>query len=205
MKIYRLQPPQRLIRNRYWAQPDEFVLSKEEFVKYFPNDEYNEETKKKVGQKARWFSQKQIAQNNWQMAIATGNFEQGWYVTEATSKDKYGQDVKDVKYFQLYDMNAASLPAPEYTWNMILKNVVEPGEQAQLISGTSANDVFLIQEIDKEQLAKEKKGNSDFEFFNLDNEKKNFEFKDNEDDRGGFGVSQFFVKDNRIYFKVSTF
>ena len=140
---------------------------------------------------------------NWQ--LTTVNFTQGWYVAEATAKDKYGQDVKDVKYFQLYDMNAASLPAPAYTWNTILKNVVEPGETAQLISGTSAKDVFLIQQIDKEQLTKKKKGNSDFEFFNLNNEKKNFEFKANENDRGGFGVSQFFVKDNRIYFKASTF
>ena len=76
--------------------------------------------KKKAGQKVKWFSQKQIAQKqlatgNWQ----TGKFSQGWYVAEATSKDKYGQDVKDVKYFQLYDMKAASLPAPAYTWNTI--------------------------------------------------------------------------------------
>ena len=70
-----------------------------------------------------------------------------------------------------------------------------------MISGTSAKDVFVIQQIDKEQLTKKKKENSDFEFFDLNNEKKNFEFKANEDDRGGFGVSQFFVKNNRIYFR----
>ena len=202
VKIYRLQPPQRLIRNRYWAQPDEFIMSKEEFVKYFPNDEYNEENKKESWLKGEMVFSKTDSTKpvgNWQLPSVI--FSQGWYVAEATSMDKYGQNVKDVKYFQLYDMNAASLPAPAYTWNTVLKNVVEPGEKAQLISGTSANDVFVIQQIDKEQLTIKKKGNSDFEFFNLNNEKKNFELKANEDDRGGFGVSQFFVKDNRIYFR----
>ncbi|MEJ7672330.1 MAG: hypothetical protein WKF59_06390 [Chitinophagaceae bacterium] len=33
VKIYKLQTPQRLIRSRYWAQPDQFVMSKEEFLK----------------------------------------------------------------------------------------------------------------------------------------------------------------------------
>src|ERR1700690_3172520 len=98
-------------------------------------------------------------------------------------------------------MNTASLPAPAYAWNTIIKNVVEPEGKAQFISGTSASDVFLIQEIDKDQAAGNKKRNPDFEFFNINNEKKDFEFKATEEDRGGFGVSQFFVKDNRIYFR----
>ncbi|MEJ7672329.1 MAG: hypothetical protein WKF59_06385 [Chitinophagaceae bacterium] len=41
------------------------------------------------------------------------------------------------------------MPAPAYLWNTTIKNIVEPGEKAQFISGTSANDIFLIQQIDK--------------------------------------------------------
>jgi len=133
---------------------------------------------------------------NWQ--LATGNFSQGWYVTEATSKDKYGQDVKDVKYFQLYDMKVSSLPAPGYTWNTIIKNVVEPGEKAQFISGTSANDIFLVQQTNKTS-SDDLRLTNNYQFITLNNEKKTFEFPVTEEDRGGFGVSQFFIKDNRIY------
>src|SRR5687768_7389515 len=124
---------------------------------------------------------------------------------EATAKDKYGQDVKDVKYFQLYDMKAASLPAPAYIWNATIKNTVEPGETAQFISGTSANDIFIIQQIDKTissdrpRPTKELSAQNDYRFFKLNNEKKNFDFPVTEQDRGGFGVYQFFVKDNRVY------
>ncbi len=46
IKIYKLQPPDRLIRERLWAQPDKFILTKSEFIQYFPNDEYKNETKK---------------------------------------------------------------------------------------------------------------------------------------------------------------
>lgn len=46
VKIYKLQPPERLIRQRFWKQPDEFIMSKKEFLKYFPNDEYKDENKK---------------------------------------------------------------------------------------------------------------------------------------------------------------
>ena len=39
VEIYKLQSPNRLIRERYWQQPDLFVMSKEEYLKYFPNDD----------------------------------------------------------------------------------------------------------------------------------------------------------------------
>ncbi len=202
VKIYKLQPPQRLIRNRYWTKPDEFIMNKEEFIKYFPYDEYSDENKKESWPKGDVvFEINDSTTLNSKFKIQNSKFEQGWYVAEATSKDKYGHDVKDVKYFQLYDINAASLPAPAYAWNTIIKNVVEPGEKAQFISGTSTSDVFLIQQIDKEQTGKRQKTIGNYEFYSLNNEKKNFELKATEEDRGGFGVSQFFVKGNRIYFK----
>src|ERR1019366_5150202 len=154
---------ERLIRSRYWAQPDEFIMNKEEFLKYFPTDEYQDENKKESWPKGELvFSKTDSTKTTGKWQLANAKFSQGWYVAEATSKDKYGQDVKDVKYFQLYDMKATSLPAPAYTWNTIIKNVVEPGEKAQFISGTSANDIFLIQEIDKDQAINKKKSNSDF-------------------------------------------
>lgn len=199
VKIYKLQTPQRLIRSRYWAQPDQFTMSKEEFIKYFPHDEYKDENKKETWTKGDLIFSKNDSTSptrNWQ--LVTRNFSQGWYVIEAVSKDKYGQEVKDVKYFQLYDMKESSLPAPAYSWNAIIKNAAEPGEKTQFISGTAANDVFLIQQLNK-QTSDVKRETSNYQFITLNNEKKIFEFPITEEDRGGFGVSQFFVKDNRVY------
>lgn len=199
VKIYKLATPQRLIRTRYWQQPDRFVMSKEEFLKYFPNDEYADENKKETWVKGELIFSKTDSTRptgNWQ--LTTNNFQQGWYVAEATAKDKYGQDVKDVKYFELYDMKAASLPAPAYSWNTTIKNTAEPGEKAIFISGTSANDVFLIQQTEMPSSDGPRLTNN-YKFYTLNNEKKTFEFPVTENDRGGFGIYQFFVKDNRVY------
>jgi hypothetical protein len=37
VKITKLKEEKRLIRKRYWERPDQFVMSKEEYIKYFPN------------------------------------------------------------------------------------------------------------------------------------------------------------------------
>ncbi len=198
VKIYKLQPPQRLIRSRFWTKPDKFLMSKEEYIKYFPHDEYKDELQKQTWPKGEMiYSVTDSTTSNSKFIIHNPKFSQGWYVIEATSKDKYGQELKDVKYFQLYDMKTSSLPAPGYSWSTIIKNIVEPGEEAKFIAGSSAKDLFIIQEMDVNKNGKQSKNS--YDFLNLSNEKKNFEFEADEKDRGGFGVYQFFVKDNRFY------
>ncbi len=46
--ITRLKEEKRLIRDRYWERPDQFVMSKEEYLKNFPYDEYDNETDLKI-------------------------------------------------------------------------------------------------------------------------------------------------------------
>ncbi|HVZ97692.1 MAG TPA: MG2 domain-containing protein [Chitinophagaceae bacterium] len=200
VKIYRLQPPQRLIRERYWSQPDTFVMTKEEYIQYFPNDEYKNELEKETwpaGETVFSTTDSTHATGRW--SLGNKHFTQGWYRIEATAKDKYGQEVKDVEYFQLYDMNAPSLPAPEYIWNTVVKNYAESREQSSIIVGTSAKDIFLIQQLQRGDIFKQNQASSDFDFLTINNEKKSFDFKITEEDRGGFGINDFFVKDNRFY------
>ncbi len=70
VKIYKLQPPQRLIRKRLWNEPDTFVISKNEFLQYFPHDEYKDECEKETWPKAIRFLIKPIRVTtiqNWQL------------------------------------------------------------------------------------------------------------------------------------------
>ena len=53
--ISKLKEEKRLIRNRYWQRPDQFVMSKDEYIKLFPNDEYDNETDYKS-----WEKEKQV-------------------------------------------------------------------------------------------------------------------------------------------------
>jgi uncharacterized protein YfaS (alpha-2-macroglobulin family) len=210
VKIYKLQSPERLVRQRLWDEPDEFIYTKDQFIKYFPHDEYKNETKKESWAKGELVYEKSDSTNKDSifnvLPIAIGTmFDGGWYVIEATAKDKYGQEVKDVKYVQIYDVKSSSIPTPAYVWNEVEKNSLQPGESAKVTTGTSAKDVFLIQEVNKEkttddgQPTADSKQTNTLNFYSLNNEKKTFDFPVSENDRGSFGVNQFFVKDNRFY------
>jgi uncharacterized protein YfaS (alpha-2-macroglobulin family) len=210
VKIYKLKAPERLIRTRLWNAPDTFVMSKNEFIQYFPHDEYRDEIKKETWQRDELIYNLNDSTNNSKFNIQNSKFSQGWYVAEATAKDKYAQEVKDVKYFQIYDPKSTVTPVTTYLWNHLEKNYLEPGETAHLISGTSSNDLFLIQEIDRSKNNTNVYGipkstpHSEYNYYTLSHNKKTFDFKLKEDDRGGFGVNQFFVKDNRFYLFANT-
>src|SRR5690606_6989461 len=45
LRLLPLQHPGRLIRPRYWKAPDQFVMSREEYLRYFPLDVYRQEDK----------------------------------------------------------------------------------------------------------------------------------------------------------------
>ncbi len=49
--MYALQSHKRLIRKRYWDQPDQYVMTEKEFTDLFPNDEYRDESDVKTWDK----------------------------------------------------------------------------------------------------------------------------------------------------------
>ena len=54
--ITKLKEEKRLIRERYWERPDQFVMSKEEYISNFPYDEYDNETdQRKLGEGRKGF------------------------------------------------------------------------------------------------------------------------------------------------------
>ncbi|HMC84258.1 MAG TPA: hypothetical protein VKI61_01975, partial [Chitinophagaceae bacterium] len=206
MIISKLQSPDRLIRERYWQQPDQFVLNKEEFRKTFPNDEYSDESNFRSWAKDKAiFTSADSSNDNSKFKIQNLEFVEGWYAIEAITKDKYGAEVKDIKYIQLYDERSKFLPYTAYKWSSQKNNTIEPGEQSTITIGSAANDVFLIQEIDKPVNQPSNPAAIDnntistkYNFINLTG-KQSFTFTATEEDRGGFGIYHFFVKNNRFY------
>jgi hypothetical protein len=195
--ISKLKEETRLIRVRYWQRPDQFVMNKEEYVKAFPNDEYDNETDYK-----NWAKEKQVferadsSRKNTEFRIQHTELPAGFYVIEGTTKDKDGHEVKNIKYIELYDDKANKLNHPEYLWTEGGKPI-EPGEKATIKIGSSANQLFLIQEIDKSTGNREQE-TGNYTLINLDNEKKTFEFSATEAERGGYGVSYFFRKEQSL-------
>ena len=205
VSIFTLIPEKRLIRNRYWQRPDQYVMPREEFLKFFPNDEYFNETDFKSWDKGRVvYEATDSSRLNGQWPIDNRKLAPGFYVVEIETKDKDGNLVKDIKYIELIDVTSRQLNRLQYLWTHTSGKPIEPGESATINIGSSA-DVFVVRQVDKqlpitngtaeskEQILKE------YNYLRLNNEKKKFDFSATEADRGGYGVQFFFIKHNRFY------
>ena len=196
VSIAPLVAEKRLIRERYWQEPDQFVLSKEEFVRLFPHDEYQNENDFRTWPKGEAvYTRTDSTTKDGRFSIDQ-TFVPGFYVLEVSTKDKDGVEVKDVRYLELYERTQKELGRPQYLWTERSERPIEPGEKTAIRVGTSAPDVFLIQEVDKRG---DQPSQGAFSFTQLNQEKKAFDFTASEEDRGGYGVTYLFVKDNRVY------
>ncbi len=199
VSLYKLREPDHFIRKRYWQQPDQFVISREEYHKYFPTDEYRDEN-----DPATWGK----AHKAWEVTTLTApgrklpigsefntgsKFSNGWYAIEATGKDKYGKEVKEVKYIQVYDDKMSSLPFKAMAWDAPLKLTAAPGEKGSFLLATAAKDLYVIQQVSRMN------GKGQFSAFRLSEEVKRIDLPADENDRGGIVYRYLFVKDNRVY------
>jgi hypothetical protein len=193
---YPLRGPDRLIRERQWSAPDLQVMSEAAFLDSFPHDQYREELKKENWPRSAM---------GWEATDSTGDrqipvrLSPGWWVIEATVTDAYGQVVKDERYVEVQDENGRPA-SPQYVWGggAQTETVVTPGGKAVVETGSSAADVFALRKI-------ERPGDPQgvYSDFMLSNSKNSSEWMVTEADRGGFGVSDAFVKDNRLYIHES--
>ena len=210
VEIYKLKEPDKTYRIRPWAQPDKYIISKEDFEKTFPKDEYKDENnmyKWERGEKVydRGFSNRinVAAMHNGEEIHDSVRIEnlkdwkEGVYVMEAHSKDAYGEDVKDVKYFTVYSNKGSVVPSNEINWfNQITVNPVEPGDKAKFVIGTKEENVQVLYEIEhKGDIVKK-------EFITLNKEQKLIEIPVQESDRGNFSYHLVFVKNNRTYMQT---
>nr|WP_294906248.1 alpha-2-macroglobulin family protein [uncultured Lacibacter sp.] len=192
VSMYKLKAPDRLIHNRYWEAPDQFIMNEKDYRADFPNDEYNNETDKATWERGeKVFEKKDSSAENGQWAIDNKQLKAGWYLIEAVTKDKDGKEIKNQTYVQLTDSNN-KLSTPEYVWQLPSTVTGEPGSNATLQFGTSAANVFLIQ-LDP------KNTTGNLQFYQLNNEQKQFSVPVTEKQRGGFGYAYAFVKNNRFY------
>ncbi|MCF0058426.1 alpha-2-macroglobulin [Dyadobacter sp. CY356] len=193
VKIIRLTPENRLIRERLWNRPDLFVMSKTEFITLFPNDEYDNELDFES-----WPEQHVVFEKTKRLTLNKGfdisetKFNAGFYKVEITAI-KSGEEIKDIKYIELTDPGSEKTNRPEY---LVTKESlpIEPGEKTFFKIGSSASQVFVISSSTRKE-----KDAKPFSLFSINNEKKTFEFQATEADRGGYSVDYLFVKHNRIF------
>lgn len=196
-----LKAPQRLIRNRLWEAPDRYVWNEKEWLDSFPNDEYRDETAKESWERGAriWDTTAAIAGDGPMagrvaLEIPAGKIAPGWYLIEVRSTDSLGQEVKDMVYEEVYDGAIGRPGNPQYRWPLGDGVTAQPGGTATTASGSSA-DVYVIRTLQRQ--ADDTPGV--FSHFTMNGQKKSTGWKITEADRGGFGVLDAWVRDNRIY------
>lgn len=197
VRLIRLKEEKRLIRERLWNQPDQYTLSKEEYIRLFPHDEYADETNYNSWEKGATALEKtdsSKASGSW---ITSGAKQApGHYILEVTTWDKNGAEVKSMSYLHLYDEKNAQADLFAYSWTNTIQPA-SPGEKATLEVATAADNLFIIQATQRG--ISDDNSNISYNYLQLNKEAKKIDFPVSESDRGGINYSLLFVKHNRVH------
>lgn len=143
--IWKLHAPEKAYNARFWQRPDKFIYTKEEFHSFFPNDVFIDENNF-----MKWDKETLVLKtpfntlNNREIDISEGkNWAPGKYMLQVESRDKYGEEVMEVAYFEVSDK---SVPAIPVVFDLKpVKNFGEPGEYAVFQVNSSGKVKYLYE------------------------------------------------------------
>jgi hypothetical protein len=191
-RMYKLQSPGRIFRERYWNAPDRFVMTKEEYYTLFPYDTYADEdqvNKWSIGAMVLDVSDTTSANGKWTIP-RDKVFTPGWYKIVVTTKDKYGEEVKAEKFVEITNNNQTADPIQITVDN----RTAEPGQKINYVLSTGFDKIWLIHNLTKA----DRSSRTDHPVISPSSAFSN-EIAVTEKDRGGINMSYAFVKHNRMY------
>lgn len=198
--IHALKSAPKAYKTRRWEQPDKFVYTEKDWHSWLPNELYQDENNF-----YKWEKENEVLNVEFDTEKAKTlaldrlkSWKQGKYVLEIKSKDKYGEEVKEVNYFTVYAGNEKRLPLPEITVFSPLKTSAEPNEKVSLLVGSSEK-IRALYEIEHQGkiIASE--------WLNINNEQGILEIPVKEAYRGNFSAHFTFISGNRLYQRNTTF
>ncbi|MDT8412090.1 MAG: alpha-2-macroglobulin family protein [Vicingaceae bacterium] len=200
VKIWALKMPAKIYKKRYWSKGDVHLMSKNEFEQHFPMDEFEEENNV-----YKWEKNIKVYDHDFNTAnkkslrlFKLPEWSSGWYVIEAITKDKFGQEVKEIKYFNVFGEQEKHPSTNDIAWFTPLKINGEPGENATFLIATAAKNVEILYEIEhKGKIVEQKR-------IQLSVAQQKISIPILEKYRGNFHVHFMLVKHNRHFNFTST-
>ncbi|REG85194.1 alpha-2-macroglobulin family protein [Winogradskyella sediminis] len=192
LKIYKLNAPNRVLRPRPWQAPDYQTLSKDEFVKLFPNDPYDNEDELTNWTKGdEVFSTEFDTEKDKTITLKKLNkWNSGQYIIVAESKDKFGQTVTDQIFTSLFSDTDKTIADNQLYKAQLDKDSYDINSIAKLTLGSAAKNITITVEIEK--------GGKIImtQLVELNNSKKNISIPVLESDLGGFAIHTSFAAFN---------
>ncbi|RMF60481.1 MAG: hypothetical protein D6748_03970, partial [Calditrichaeota bacterium] len=194
ISIYRLKEPGRILRKRFWEQPDTFLISREDYYRFFPHDVYdNEDDYRNWEPLEKSFETGFTSSGKVEVKVdGVQKFPEGFYRVELHTRDAFGQEVEMVKFFSLFSENEKTVPGQSLAWFTGLKTSGEPGETASFLWGSAAEKIHAL------LIETHPNGVVRTRWINGGKTKQHLTFPITEQDRGNFAFSVFFVKYGRV-------
>ncbi|WP_166967898.1 alpha-2-macroglobulin family protein [Yeosuana marina] len=192
VKIYKLQAPKTVLRQRPWASPDYQEFSEEAFKNLFPHDAYTNEHDSNNWKKGNLVFEKQFNTEK-SKELVLGNikkWQSGQYIITLESKDKFGQLVKDEIKTTLYS-DYDTLLADNQLFSVTTdKSNYKAGENAVVTFASAAENLNVTVTVEKDhQIVKT-------QIIQLNNNKKSISIPITTKDVGGFAVNYSFAAFN---------
>ncbi|GAB4045673.1 alpha-2-macroglobulin family protein [Spirosoma litoris] len=198
LKIYRLQPPTRPLRNRLWSRPDRQLLSKAEFEKLFPNDVFANKNDPRSWPKGEMVQQQTITSPADSLIKPDlSRFTPGEYVAELTVTSASGESTKEQAFFAFVNDKQPTASARIDSWVQVRKATAEPGEEAIFWVGNSQPGWVLMTVEENQRVTRQ-------EWLKTDGRPRRVTLPVTEKQRGGFGVQFTMVQNGRMYQKSQT-
>ncbi|MFM2375878.1 MAG: hypothetical protein RLZZ165_975, partial [Bacteroidota bacterium] len=192
--IHRLRQPDRIYRSRLWPAPDKFLLSEAEFHSQFPHDLYKDELEmRNWAREKEVFSEEFDSEKNDTLDLQQcKKWNQGQYVLELRTRDKFGSEIKSISYFSLSGDAEAGIPTMDQFWYRPGKLTCEPGQAADFTVGTALEEAWLLYETEHKSETVTR------EWIRLRKGKRKFMLPVEEKHRGNFGAHLLMVRNGRI-------
>ncbi len=118
-------------------------MSRDEFLKEFPYELYDNENDPTTWKKKQILTDKTL--NSGKDSVFTienqGKWMEGEYLLILEATDAFGEKVEVKKYFTAFKPGNEQMPSNRPFWHAMLKNSGEPGDTASFIVGTSEKSV----------------------------------------------------------------
>ena len=198
LKIYRLQPPTRPLRNRLWPRPDRQLLTRTEFEKLFPNDVYANENDPRTWPKGELVQQQTITSPaDSTINLNLKQFTPGEYVAELTVTSPTSETATEQAFFAAVNDSQPTASVRPDNWVQVRKETAQPGEEAILWVGNSTPGWVLMTVEEGRKVVRQ-------EWLKTDGKPRRVVFPITEKLRGGFAVHFAMVQNGRLYQKSQT-
>lgn len=147
LQLIPLKAPERYIRERYWQQPDQHLLSREAYLRLFPHDDYADQANPASWQQGRPLGSTTVRTNQGgSVRFLVAGVAPGWYQVLASATDKNGLPDTAIAYIRLYNPTDKTFSFTDPLWTSEDAVKVLPGAQAQWSVGSGQKAYILRQE-----------------------------------------------------------